>query len=219
MLDFFSGFGALEHYLSYQSGKGLHLKRLNHFLITFRRGEPKNVRYRVDVWRVPPSAEWCEQEHARGWDLAAQWQDYYIFASYSGSEEYGRAPENLGAELAGKVEQAWRESGMWLVGTLFCLLFAVLIVLDYFTGDPVVEMLGSTAYSIFLFSVYFLVTLVVYFYRYRRIKRLQKQLLDGIPIDHEAPWKPAWWKNILVQGAAVLLLMLWAALLILQFLR
>lgn len=54
--DFFSGFGALEHYLSDQSRKGLHLKQLNHFLITFERGQPQNIRYRVDVWKEPPPA-------------------------------------------------------------------------------------------------------------------------------------------------------------------
>lgn len=101
--DFFSGFGALEHYLSDQSRKGLHLKQLNHFLITFERGQPQNIRYRVDVWKEPPPAEWYEQEHVRGWDLAAQWQDYYIFASCSGSAEYGRAPADLGAALDGKI--------------------------------------------------------------------------------------------------------------------
>jgi hypothetical protein len=137
--------------------------------------------------------------------LAAQWQDYYIFASCSGSAEYGRAPADLGAALDGKIQQAKKEWILWMVGTLICLLFAVITMLDYFTGRSYTYIISNAAFLGLLWGVWALTDLLVYFYRYRRIKWQQKQLLDGCPIDHEVSWRAAWWKNVLVQGAAVLM--------------
>jgi hypothetical protein len=78
MLDDSYAIGRNESWLYHMSQKGLHFKKYGKVFAYFEKGEPKDIKYRIDIIYDEPSQEQLEVYHDCGWDFAAK-MEYFMF--------------------------------------------------------------------------------------------------------------------------------------------
>ncbi|MDF2611178.1 MAG: hypothetical protein K0R92_2652, partial [Lachnospiraceae bacterium] len=70
-----------ESYFSFLAKKGLHLKGVSSPFAYFQKGDPVNMRYRIDVLEKEPEEEQLEIYQLSGWELVCHQKEYYVFRS------------------------------------------------------------------------------------------------------------------------------------------
>lgn len=170
--------------------EGLHLKSIGYNIAKFEEGEPKKTKYRIDIYQGEHTNKEQKQFYAEsGWDFVTDYDEFNIYSS----------PEELNApELhSDPVEQAYtlktledKMNGILFMTVISPILILVLLwyilfkdstpflaILDHFTMQTImILVIGSRGFYQTISS-------------YLAIRSLRKDLLDGKPIDHNAPWE------------------------------
>lgn len=190
--------GELESWLSHMSEKGWHLKGIDGRLAKFTKGEPKKIKYRVEVSSKTEflSDEQIEMYKEFGWIYIDNWfndgfRRSYVFSSL----EELNAPElhTDPAEQSFTLKDLNRNLRDSII--LNSLLIASGLFMSYgifFSNDTpyrnLVQYGTLASFLPFLLMFYFFIGIIR---NWLSIKKLKKQLSEGKFINHKANWKPA----------------------------
>lgn len=84
-----------EEYFSDMSKEGLHLTKLGVWFLHFKRGQPKELNYRIDLAKDDEEKIKIELHKQKGWDFIDEKEKYLVFAAEksSGLQELYSTPE------------------------------------------------------------------------------------------------------------------------------
>jgi multisubunit Na+/H+ antiporter MnhB subunit len=182
--------GEHESWFEDMANEGLHLKRMGLHFAQFNRGEPRKIRYRIDVSSNKGITLEQKQMYAEsGWDYVTSYGDFNVFSS----PVHRNAPE-LHTDPA---EQAYtmKELDKKLVFNALMVVVSVIIMVGvvsaiWFMEDtPVLALVEGIIISEIISTVIMIYLAYTSLQATISIRNLQKTLLDGKPINHNAPWK------------------------------
>nr|WP_304216287.1 DUF2812 domain-containing protein [Fredinandcohnia onubensis] len=182
--------GEHESWFADMASKGYHFKKMGIHLAHFVKGEPKQMRYRIDVpmkRKIKP--EQIEMYAESGWDYVTGYQGFHVFSSPVERE----APE-LHTDPA---EQSYtlKTLDKKLAVTARFVVIAVLLIIGmassiwFLGGAPIYHLVEGTV------LVQTILSIIIGYQAYNSllaaisIRVLRKKLIEGKPIDHHAPWK------------------------------
>ncbi len=182
--------GEHESWFSDMAAKGLFLKKMGIHFARFEKGEPQKVRYRIDVSlkkRIP--AEQIEIYGESGWDYVTSYGNFQVFSS----------PEELNApELhTDPAEQAYtlRELDKKLVWNAIGVIVGLVLMIGmmasiwFLDGIPTYVIVDGAAIQQTILTIFIAYTAYHSLRAALSIRDLRKRLVEGKPIDHQAPWK------------------------------
>lgn len=180
--------GATESWLKDMASRGLFLERIGKNLSTFKKSEPKNINYRIEVSEDKDGLreEKIRQYKNCGWTYVTSYDVFHFFTSSNelNTTEVYIIPEEHGKALNLYYKKYMREN-FTVVGILLLILlvaclsssikfYSFLVSLDYFN-------LIYVAFIIFFFMHEFIEIL--------HLKKLSKDLSKGVPVNHNMPWR------------------------------
>jgi Protein of unknown function (DUF2812) len=182
--------GEHESWFADMSAKGYHFKKMGIHLAHFIKGEPKQMRYRIDVsMKRKINPEQIEMYAESGWDYVAGYQGFHVFSSPVERE----APE-LHTDSA---EQSYTLKALdkKLASTARFVVVAVLLIMGmassiwFLDNAPIYHLVEGTV------LVQTILSIIIGYQAFNSlraaisIRALRKKLIEGKPIDHHAPWK------------------------------
>ncbi|MFF5995082.1 DUF2812 domain-containing protein [Lysinibacillus sp. KU-BSD001] len=182
--------GEHESWFQDMAAKGFHLKKMGLYFAHFVKGEPKKMRYRIDVsLKKKITPEQIEMYSDSGWDYVT---DYQFFKVYSSPVELN-APE-LHTDPA---EQSFTLKALdkKLAFNASILVAAIIFIIGMLSAS---WFLDRTPTYILVEGMAIQQTILTIFIAYLTytslqaaisIRALRKSLINGKPIDHHAPWK------------------------------
>lgn len=197
--------GEHESWFTDMAANGLHLKKVGYRFVKFEKGEPKNIRYRIDVNEDRLTDEQEELYKEYGWEFITAYGKFSVFSS----------PEELGApELhTDAVEQSYTLEALGkdlrlnviLLPLMMVIFLGVMYSAIFLTRTPFQAMIkGQFVQLCFIVIAEFYVFYTI-IQSYRSIRALRKSLLEGTPIDHHANWQKNRWLSNSIGGFFVLL--------------
>ena len=188
--------GELESWLSYMSEKGWHLIGIGARFAKFTKGEPKKIKYRVEV---SSKSELLSDDHISmyeefGWSCIDNWFNDGFRRSYVFS-----SPEELNAsELhTDAAEQSFTlkdlnrnlRDAILLIGLLVLLILWMLYSMFFTNNTPYLNLVRHSLLFIPLASILFSLGSLIY--NFFALRKLKKHLSQGNFINHHANWRPA----------------------------
>ena len=208
----------LESWLSYMSAKGWHVKSIGIRLAKFTKGEPKKIKYRVDLSSSKKNIDEGQLSTYKqlGWSYVDSWiyhagrSSFHVFSSPSelNAPELHTDPVEQSYTLK-TLDKALRSSAIFSI-------FATLLFIGLFTHD----LLNNTTPYLNIvnqpnpFNNFYLMVIVFYevissIKSTLSIRKLKMDLSHGKPQNHEAPWKlPLFYTRILVYLCSILIIFL-----------
>ncbi|MEA4987102.1 MAG: DUF2812 domain-containing protein [Anaerovorax sp.] len=188
--------------------QGLHLEKMGARFARFRKGEPQNMQYRVDIFpgiEDPLGQQQKDLYKEYGWEYVTKYGKFCVYRS----PNEANAPE-LHTDMA---EQAYtvRELEKSLRNaTFFVILIVALIILMTFwiwfeSKSPILHLIeGHTVQQAFviLVEIYVAITSILSWFS---IRRLRDDLKAGHPINHHAPWKKRTYFTLGIAAAFIIL--------------
>lgn len=181
---------ALETWLEDMARRGLFLKKFRPLFCTFERGEPAELRCRVEPWRRPwdeePPQAMLDLYEEFGWEQVGEInRDLLIFSARDPA-----APEpHTDPETQLSQWRRVRKSLLWGVlwtAAIFALVLAAAVWSLWRTGRPILDLLTTN-------TPLLLVLLCVYPFQFaellrqeRQIATITQQLQEGVPLEHRA---------------------------------
>lgn len=206
----------LEQWLETMAAQGLFLKKYRPLVCTFTRGEPKQVRYRLEPFRYAmaidlPDEDIVELFQEYGWEfISGVHNEMIIFSSADPRAPEPHTDPDIQLEQWNKLaKKARSDLRSYLLLDLFVLLFSTVFYL--WGGTPLAKLLSSHN----LFFHYFLIinTLpqtLVHLARARELAAVIREL-EGTPPRHRI-WFPSRqvfsWMGVLVYVLLVVFLFL-----------
>ncbi|MFJ7936581.1 DUF2812 domain-containing protein [Sporosarcina sp. NPDC096371] len=197
--------GEHESWFSDMAKEGWHLKTFGALFVHFERGEPEDTQYRIDTSsNKKMSAADKEMFQEAGWYHVTKLGEFNVFSSlmelrapelHSDPAEQAYTLENLARRMKRNTIFAS------IIGTLSLALMISLWFIDktptlrFVTGDFM-----SAVSILFLITAMFGALLVNL-----SIHALRKKLMEGIPINHHAPWRKKRRLILAVHGFFILL--------------
>lgn len=196
--------GEHEHWFSDMAKDGLHLEKMSFLFAHFRKGEPKDIRYRIDT---SSNKKMSEEEKAyyreSGWEHVSRFGEFNVFSSPAALQapELHTDPAEQSYTLASLDKKLRTNTYIVALLTLFILAMNMMLwfvydapTLAFIEGDMVFFASSSLLY---LFGVYIMVRTTL------SIRKLRVTLLEGSPINHQAPWKKHYRVNQIVTVTVV----------------
>jgi Protein of unknown function (DUF2812) len=182
--------GEHESWFHDMAAKGFHLKKMGLYFAHFVKGEPKKVRYRIDVsLKKKITPEQIEMYSDSGWDYVTSYQFFKVYSSpveldapelHTDSAEQSFTLKALDKKLAFNASMCVAAI-ILMIGMLLAIWF-----LDRTPTYILVEgmVIQQTILTIFIgYLSYTSLQAAI------SIRALRKGLISGKPIDHHAPWK------------------------------
>ncbi|MFC7680169.1 DUF2812 domain-containing protein [Paenibacillus sp. GCM10028914] len=182
--------GEHESWFTDMAARGFHLKKMGLFFAHFVKGEPREMRYRIDVsLNKKLTPEQIEMYADSGWDYVTGYQYFQVFSS----------PVELDApELhTDPAEQSFtlRELDKKLASS--AVMFAIAIILMsgmlfatwFLNGTPTFVLVEGMAIQQTILTIFFGFQAYTSLQAAISIRTLRKNLIEGKPINHRAPWK------------------------------
>lgn len=186
--------GEHERWFADLAAKGFHLKKMGIHFAQFVKGEPKKMRYRIDLSiKKKVTQEKIDMYAESGWDYVTSYNFFHVFSSpveldalelYTDPAEQSYTLKELDKKLAMNasiVTIAMTIAMLFMVAMIVAIWFldgTLTLVLVEFGAVPqtfLTIFIGYTAYTSLQASI--------------SIRTLRKTLFEGKPIDHHAPWK------------------------------
>lgn len=188
--------GEHESWFTDMAAEGIHLKKMGSRFAKFVQGEPKKMRYRIDVsFSKKITSEQIDMYAESGWDYVTSYSYFHVFSSPAElhAPELHTDPAEQSYTLKA-LDEKYAQTA-WTVTILILLTFGMLASIWFLDGTPTLMMvqgnvLTQTILSIILgYSAYNSLQAAI------SIRSLRKKLADGKPIDHHAPWKKRFRRN------------------------
>ena len=182
--------GEHESWFADMAAKGLHLKKMGIHFAYFVKGEPKKMRYRIDVsMKRTMKLEQLEMYAESGSDYVTGYQFFHVFSSPLDRD----APE-LHTD---PVEQSYTLKAMdkKLAMNAFFVVVAMLLIVGmlssiwFFDGTPTFTLVQGFAIQQTIFAIFTAYLAYTSLQAAISIRALRKDLIEGKPIDHHASWK------------------------------
>jgi hypothetical protein len=182
--------GEHESWLSDMALQGLHLESIGNNLGKFTKGEPRRVRYRIEISQgMDISQEQKDMYLESGWTYVTSCGDLNIFSSLSEED----APELHTDPAEQSYALSYLEKKLTREVILFPLMIALTIGILYFFVVRSETPYLSTVEGNTIQSIIYLVLTPFFGYQALQaaitIRTLRKALADGRAINHSAPWK------------------------------
>jgi hypothetical protein len=183
--------GEHESWFSDMAAEGLYLKKMGRQFAKFVKGEPKNLRYRIDVSeknKIP--AEQIEMYGENGWDYVTSYGSFHVFSSPAELEapELHTDPAEQSYTLRELDKKLAFNAGLVILGLL--LMIGMLGSMWFLDGTPILFMVkGTVAIQQPIFVIFVAYTAYTSLQAALSIQDLRKHLAEGKEIDHPAPWK------------------------------
>jgi hypothetical protein len=183
--------GEHESWFSDLAAEGLFLKKMGRQFVQFVKGEPKNMRYRIDVSeknKIP--AEQIDMYGENGWDYVTSYGSFHVFASPAELEapELHTDPAEQSFTLKELDKKLVFNAVLVILGLI--LMIGMLGSLWFLDRTPTLFMVeGTVAIQQPIFVIFIAYTAYTSLQAALSIRDLRKRLAEGKVIDHHAPWK------------------------------
>lgn len=191
--------GEHESWFADMAAKGLHLKKMGIHFSHFVKGEPKKMRFRIDVSikkRIAP--EQIRLYAESGWDYVTSFGYFHVFSSPLGLE----APElhTDPAEQSYTLKKLDKKLAMnaSIVAISMVLLLGMLLATWFLDGTPIFILVEGMAIQQTILALFIGYSAYTSLQAALSIRTLRKDLSNGKPIDHHAPWKKHYRLNSII---------------------
>jgi hypothetical protein len=184
--------GEHESWFADMAAEGYHLKKMKLHFVQFVKGEPKKMRYRIDVSMDKKIAQEQIQMYAEsGWEYVTSYNYFHVFSSpvELNAPELHTDPAEQSYTLKDLDKKLAMNASIGL-GALI-LMVGMLISILYIDGNPTPTYLLVEGMAIQQTILTFFIGFTSYtsLQAAISIRTLRKALLEGKSIDHHAPWK------------------------------
>ena len=209
--------GEHESWFSDMASKGLHLKKVGISFAHFTKGEPRQMKYRIDVLNYKNiTSEQKEMYSESGWDYVSSYGLFNVFSS----PDYVDAPElhTDAAEQAytlNYLDKKLRKSAIG-VAVSVVLMIGIIAAMWFINSEHYLDLVEG---GIIQQAISVIVILYVTYTSLQAavsIHVLRNTLSDGKPINHVAPWKMKYRSNLIVGSIVMVFAISTAVLPILQ---
>lgn len=182
--------GEHESWFADMAAKGLHLKKMGIHFAKFDKGEPKKMKYRIDVSiKKKIISEQIEMYAESGWDYVTSYGYFHVFSSPADR----RAPE-LHTDPAEQSYTLKELDKKLAFNAVIVVVAAVLIIgmnsaIWFLDGTPILVMVEGRAIQQIILAIFFGYLAYNSLQASISIRTLRKNLIEGKPIDHHSPWK------------------------------
>ncbi|MEH7249330.1 DUF2812 domain-containing protein [Neobacillus niacini] len=182
--------GKHESWFADMAAKGLHLKKMGIHFAKFAKGEPKKMRYRIDVSiKKKVTQEQIKMYAENGWDYVTSYGFFHVFLSPEelDAPELHTDPTEQSFTLKELDKKLAMNAVIVVVGMI--LMIGMLSSIWFLDRTPTFFMvegmvIQQTILSLFIgYSAYTSLLAAI------SIRALRKDLIVGKPIDHHEPWK------------------------------
>lgn len=182
--------GEHESWLTDMGAKGFHLRKMGIYFAQFVKGEPKKVRYRIEVSiKKKISPEQIQMYAEGGWDYVTRYNYFHVFSSNLelNAPELHTDP----AEQSYTLKEIHKKLVMnaIIVAVGWILMIGMLAPIWFLDRTPTLNLVEGHAIQqtiLFFFIGYLGYTSLQ---AAISIRALRKDLAEGKPIDHHAPWE------------------------------
>ncbi|WP_080847863.1 DUF2812 domain-containing protein [Cytobacillus gottheilii] len=182
--------GEHESWFADMAAQGLFLKKMGFPFAKFVKGEPKKMRYRIEVNSGDEITSEQKQMYAEsGWEYVTSYNLFHVFSS----PEELQAPElhTDPAEQAFTIEtldtKLTFSTILSITGLL--LLFGMQASVWFLDETPTLVLIEGSAVFQIIFALFLLYSTYLSLQAAISIRKLRRNLIEGKPIDHHAPWK------------------------------
>jgi len=182
--------GEHESWFSDMAQEGLHLKKVGIQFVKFRKGKPKQMKYRIDVSQGEKIADEQKEMYSEsGWDYVTSYGEFNVFSSSvkANAPELHTDPAEQAFTLK-RLDKKFAKNAILIA--IAAALGIVMMVAVWFHHSALYLTLvegiiiqQATLIIIELYVVYNSLQAAI------SIRALRKTLSLGKPINHSAPWK------------------------------
>lgn len=189
MQDDIWNLGRNESWFSDMAKKGLHLRRIGLFFVTFEKAEPKKTKYRMDIISPGPTDEQLEIYKESGWQLVTNLKELYIFSSPEEANypELHTDPMEQSYTLAA-LNRRMRNQVIAL--SLFMVLFlGMMFSMFFLERTPTLAMMEASGVQRPLLMFVEIYVFYIVIRNFMALRSLKKSLSEGTPINHRESWR------------------------------
>jgi hypothetical protein len=191
--------GEHESWFAEMAVKGFHLKKMGLHFVRFGKGESKNMRYRIDVSiNKKISPEQIQMYAESGWDYVTSNKYFHVFSSpvELNAPELHTDPAEQSYTLKELDKKLAMNAGIVAVGMI--LMISMLSAIWFLDGTPTFVLVDGIAIQQTILSIFIGFTAYTSLQAAISIRALRKNLIEGKPINHHAPWKKHHRRNSII---------------------
>jgi hypothetical protein len=182
--------GEHESWFADMASEGLHLKKMKIHRAQFVKGEPKKMRYRIDVSikkRITP--EQLRMYAESGWDYVTSYNFFHVYSSPAelNAPELHTDPAEQSYTLKELDKKLALNASLVVVAMI--LIIGMQMSLWFLDGTPTYILVEGFAIQQTILSIFFAYQAYISLQAAISIRALRKALMEGKSIDHHAPWK------------------------------
>ncbi|HHZ01917.1 MAG TPA: DUF2812 domain-containing protein [Tissierellia bacterium] len=181
--------GKNESWFEHMASKGLHIKSIGKWLVTFEKGEPQNTRYRIDILYQPPTQEQLDVYKECGWELTTNKDIFYIFSSpeNSNAPELHTDPMEQGFTFDLLNKEIKKNTIIFSIAAI--LVLSILFYVFFFDKEPYLNLIRRSSFNLIAMAIGYTYVLFASIRSFIAVKRIKNSLYNGIPINHKQSWK------------------------------
>ncbi|OLS33360.1 DUF2812 domain-containing protein [Bacillus sp. MRMR6] len=182
--------GEHENWFQEMAAKGYHLKKMGIYFAKFVKDEPKEMRYRIEVSiKKKMTREQIHMYAENGWDYVTRYNYFHVFSSLSssGAPELHTDPAEQSFTLKELDKKLAWNAGLGTV--MLIILIGMLASIWFLDRTPTLVLVEGMAIQLTVFTFFLIFSAYTSIQAARSIRALRKNLIEGKPIDHHAPWK------------------------------
>jgi hypothetical protein len=191
--------GEHESWFQDMAAKGFHLKKMGLHFAHFAKGEPKKMKYRIDVSiKKKISPEQIQMYADSGWDYVTGFQSFHVFSSPSslGAPELHTDPAEQSYTLKELNKKLGLNAGIVAAAMIF--MIGMLFSIWFLDGTPTFVLVEGIAIQLTILTSYMGYLAYTSLRAAISIRALRKNLIEGKSIDHHAPWKKHYRLNSII---------------------
>lgn len=181
--------GRNESWFADMAKEGLHLKKFGRVFAEFEKGEPRHMKYRIDILENAPEPEQLLVYQDSGWDFVASTGNFYIFSSPESRNAKEIHTDPIEQSYTLEYLQQKMKKSVIAVAACMLLFFGMMYFVIFHDATPVLSLVkGHRIQQIILVileSYVFYIVLRSYF----AIRALKQSLSQGVPLNHSENWK------------------------------
>ncbi len=204
----YSSLGEYESWFSDMAKEGLFISHVGSFFAYFKKGEPMDMKYRLEFsYKKPLPAEQIEMYAESGWTFCAKFGNFSVFSSPAklGAPEIYTDPK-FQAESIGGLNKILRLNAIVTsIAIVFMLFF---ISLPFFMiRTPILNIVRGDNTSSLTQIILWIYLASSSIFAYRSSKKLKCDLEEGIAIDHKADCRKPQRRRILLNSFFLILIL------------
>ncbi|MEH7347020.1 DUF2812 domain-containing protein [Bacillus sp. JJ1532] len=180
--------GEHESWFADMAAEGFQLKRMRLHFAEFVKGEPQKMRYRIDVsMKITP--EQIQMYAESGWDYVTSYNFFHVFSSpvELNAPEIHTDPAEQSYTLK-KLDKKLAKNACITVAAII-LMIGMLFSIWFLDGTPTFILVEGMVIQQTVLTIFFGYMAYTSLQAAISIRVLRKDLIEGKPIDHHAPWK------------------------------